>query len=118
MIKDPPLLTIRRNFPRPSAGEVAAFADVPTGYVVDAMGGRGALDYRIKPLAPATSVAGRRRRHLPLRPGRQSRACSRALAIAQPGDILVAATDGFTATVGDRRPAGGHGEESRHRAAS
>ena len=52
MIKDPPLLTIRRDFPRPSAATMKAFAGVPTGYVVDAMGGRGGLDYRIKPLAP------------------------------------------------------------------
>jgi hypothetical protein len=52
MIKDPPLLTIRRDFPRPSATVMKAFAGVPTGYVVDAMGGRGGLDYRIKPLAP------------------------------------------------------------------
>src|SRR4029434_146208 len=56
MIKDPPLLTISRNFPRPSASDVAAFAGVPTGYAVDAMAGRGALDYRIKPLAPASAV--------------------------------------------------------------
>ena len=56
MIKDPPFLTISRNFPRPNASDVAAFAGVPTGYAVDAMGGRGALDYRIKPLAPASAV--------------------------------------------------------------
>ena len=55
VIKDPPLLTIRRDFPRPTAAQVAAFADVPTGYAVDAMDGRGALDYRIKPLAPMQS---------------------------------------------------------------
>ena len=53
MIKDPPLLTIRRNFSRPSSDEVAAFAQVPTGHAVDALGGRGALDYRIKPLPGA-----------------------------------------------------------------
>jgi 4-hydroxy-4-methyl-2-oxoglutarate aldolase len=56
MIKDPPLLTIRRSFPRPRPEELAAFAGVPTGYVVDALGGRGALDYRIKPLTPASTV--------------------------------------------------------------
>ena len=27
MIKDPPVLTIRRNFPRPTAAEIAAFAN-------------------------------------------------------------------------------------------
>ena len=31
VIENPPLLTIRRNFPRPSAAELAAFADTPTG---------------------------------------------------------------------------------------
>ena len=56
MIKEPPLITMRRGFPRPRAREVAAFAGAPTGNVVDALGGRGALDYTIKSLAPVTSV--------------------------------------------------------------
>ena len=56
MIKDPPLLTIRRDFQRPAKKDVAAFAGVPTGYVVDAMDGRGALDYRIKPLRDAIAA--------------------------------------------------------------
>ena len=43
MIKDPPLLTIRRAFPRPSAAVMRAFTGVPTGYVIDAMGGRDKL---------------------------------------------------------------------------
>ena len=51
MIEDPPLLTIRRKFPRPPASLVAALAGTPTGYLVDCMGGRGALDHTIKPLA-------------------------------------------------------------------
>ena len=50
MIENPPLLTIRRNFPRPSAAELAAFAGSPTGHLVDSMNGRGALSYRIKPV--------------------------------------------------------------------
>ena len=97
MIKDPPLLTIRRDFPRPSAQDVAAFANVPTGYAVDAMNGRGALDYRIKPLAPATSVMVGVAITCHCGPA-DNLALFGALAIAQPGDILVAATDGFTAT--------------------
>ena len=56
MIKDPPLLTMRRAFERPTALEIAGFANVPTGHAVDALGGRGALDYRIKPLAPPSPV--------------------------------------------------------------
>ena len=97
MIKDPPLLTIRRNFPRPSAQDVAAFANVPTGYAVDAMNGRGALDYRIKPLAPATSVLVGVAVTCHCGPA-DNLALFGALAVARAGDILVAATDGFTAT--------------------
>ena len=43
MITDPPILTIRRNFERPSAALVEAFRGVPTGYLVDAMQGRGKM---------------------------------------------------------------------------
>jgi 4-hydroxy-4-methyl-2-oxoglutarate aldolase len=97
MIKDPPLLTIKRDFPRPSAQDVAAFANVPTGYAVDAMNGRGALDYRIKPLAPANSVMVGVAVTCHCGPA-DNLALFGALAIAKAGDILVAATDGFTAT--------------------
>ena len=62
MIHEPPLLTIRRQFPRPRAEDLAGFAGVQTGHAVDAMGGRGALDYRIKPLAPlAKTLVGDRK---------------------------------------------------------
>jgi 4-hydroxy-4-methyl-2-oxoglutarate aldolase len=97
MIKDPPLLTIKRDFPRPSAQDVAAFTNVPTGYAVDAMNGRGALDYRIKPLAPANSVMVGVAVTCHCGPA-DNLALFGALAIAKAGDILVAATDGFTAT--------------------
>lgn len=97
MIKDPPLLTIRRGFPRPGPQEIAAFAGVPTGYAVDAMSGRGALDYRIKPLVPATSVLVGVAITCHCGPA-DNLALFGALAVARPGDILVAATDGFTAT--------------------
>ena len=97
MIKDPPLLTIRRDFPRPAAREVAAFAGVPTGYAIDAMGGRGALDYRIKPLAPADAVMVGVAVTCQCGPA-DNLALFGALAAAGPGDILVAATDSFTAT--------------------
>jgi 4-hydroxy-4-methyl-2-oxoglutarate aldolase len=97
MIHDPPLLTIRRSFPRPDAALVAGFGGVPTGYLVDAMDGRGALDFRIKPLpgTPATfcGVA------LTCRCGpADNLALFGAAHVAQPGDVLVAATDDFTAT--------------------
>jgi 4-hydroxy-4-methyl-2-oxoglutarate aldolase len=97
MIKDPPLLTIRRDFPRPTPADVAAFAGVPTGYAIDAMGGRGALDYRIKPLAPATSVMVGVAITCHCGPA-DNLALFAAMATARPGDILIAATDAFTAT--------------------
>ena len=97
MIKDPPLLTISRNFPRPRASDVAAFAGVPTGYAIDAMGGRGTLDYRIKPLVPAPSVLVGVALTCQCGPA-DNLALFAALAVAQPGDILVAATDGCTTT--------------------
>ncbi|HEY1386239.1 MAG TPA: 4-hydroxy-4-methyl-2-oxoglutarate aldolase [Dongiaceae bacterium] len=97
MIKDPPLLTIRRDFPRPAPADVAAFANVPTGYAIDAMGGRGGLDYRIKPLAPAASVLVGVAITCHCGPA-DNLGLFAAMATAKPGDILVAATDGFTAT--------------------
>lgn len=97
MIKDPPLLTLRRDFPRPDPAQVAAFAGVPTGYVVDALGGRGALDYRIKPLLPVAAPLVGVAVTCHCGPA-DNLALFGALAVAWPGDILVAATDGFTAT--------------------
>ena len=52
MIEAPPLLTIKRSTTRPTAAQIAAFQNVPTGFVVDAMGGGGTLDRAIQPLAP------------------------------------------------------------------
>jgi 4-hydroxy-4-methyl-2-oxoglutarate aldolase len=97
MIKDPPLLTIKRNFPRPEPGEVASFASVQIGYVVDAMEGRGALDHRIKPLAPVSSVLVGTAITCHCGPA-DNLALFAALASARPGDILIAATDGFAGT--------------------
>lgn len=96
MIEDPPLLTIRRRFKRPAPQAIAALRGVPTGVIVDALGGRGAVSERIKPIigpaalcGPAlTCAAG---------PG-DNLALFGALSVAVPGDILACATDGFTAT--------------------
>ena len=102
MIKDPPLLTIRRAFARPSRDIIAAFAGVPTGYAIDAMGGRGGLDHRIKPVSPAKSVLVGTAITCHCGPA-DNLALFGALAMAQAGDILVAATDGFreTSVTGD-----------------
>jgi 4-hydroxy-4-methyl-2-oxoglutarate aldolase len=97
MIKDPPLLTIRRGFARPSPEQISALANVPTGHVVDALGGRGALDYRIKPLGPVSAVMVGTAITCHCGPA-DNLALFAALATAQPGDVLVAATDGCTTT--------------------
>jgi 4-hydroxy-4-methyl-2-oxoglutarate aldolase len=97
MIKDPPLLTIRRDFPRPGAAVMKAFAGVPTGYVVDAMAGRGGLDYRIKPLSPQNTPLVGVAMTCHCGPA-DNLALFGAMATAQAGDILVAATDAFTGT--------------------
>ena len=102
MIVDPPLLTIRANFPRPEARFVAAFAGAQTGNVVDAMGGSGALDFAIKPLEPASKVMVGVALTCDCGPG-DNIALFGALSIAEPGDILVAATGAFkgAAATGD-----------------
>ena len=102
MIVDPPLLTIRANFPRPEARFVAAFAGAQTGNVVDAMGGSGALDFAIKPLEPASKVMVGVALTCNCGPG-DNLALFGAMSIAEPGDILVAATGAFkgAAVTGD-----------------
>lgn len=102
MIKDPPALKIRRTVPRPDPVLIDSLAGQPTGFVVDAMGGRGALDHRIKPLVPLTGVMVGIAVTCDCGPA-DNLALFGALSVAGPGDVLVAATDGFahTAVTGD-----------------
>jgi 4-hydroxy-4-methyl-2-oxoglutarate aldolase len=53
MIEDPPLIRRKATVRRPSTAQVAAFRGIPTGFVADAMGGRGAMTYTIKPVIAA-----------------------------------------------------------------
>ncbi len=104
MLGEPPVLTIRRAFERPSAEAVAALAAAPTSHLVDCLMGRGALGFRIKPLAHPdlpSAVAGA---VVTCRAGPDDNlAVFAALDIARAGDVLVCATEGFTgaAVVGD-----------------
>lgn len=50
MIEAPPTLTIKRKIRRPSDAQIAAFQDVSSGFVVDALLGGGALSSRIQPI--------------------------------------------------------------------
>lgn len=102
MIKEKPILTIRRGFPRPDPALVDALRGAMTGHVVDSMSGRGAMDYRIKPIEPARSAICGVALTVKAAPG-DNMAVNGALDVAQPGDIIVCATDSFTdtAVVGD-----------------
>ena len=96
MIEDAPLLQIRRRFTRPTAAQVKAFHGLQTGFVVDAMNGRGAMDGRIKPIAESGTFCGVA---LPCYAGpADNLAVFGALSIAQPGDVVVCGADFFTET--------------------
>jgi 4-hydroxy-4-methyl-2-oxoglutarate aldolase len=101
MIEDLPLLQIRRRFPKPAAADIAVFAGLPTGFVVDALGGHGGLDGRIKPIGEALSFCGVA---VTCDAGAADNlAAFGALSIAGPGDVVVCATGGYdrTAVTGD-----------------
>lgn len=102
MIKDPPILTIKRGIPRPLAALVDAFRGVPTGFLVDAMDGRGGLHHAIRPLLPAASGFTGVAMTCHCGPA-DNLAAFGALDAAAPGDVVVAATDAFmgTAVTGD-----------------
>ena len=97
MLHNPPLLTIHRGHRRPTPEMVAPFKGAQTSHLCDAMDGRGALNYLIKPLEPSQSVfAG---------PAMTAHAYPAdivgmfgAVSEAQAGDVIVVANDGYTET--------------------
>ncbi len=99
MLKDPPILTIRREFKRPPRELIAKLAGAQTGHIVDALQGRGALDHHVKPADPErASFVGPA---LTCECGANDNlAIMAALVIAQPGDVIIASCDGFAATAG------------------
>jgi 4-hydroxy-4-methyl-2-oxoglutarate aldolase len=56
MIENQPVLTIHRGHRRPEPALIEAFRGACTSHLADAMGGRGALDWRIKPLDPGNAA--------------------------------------------------------------
>jgi 4-hydroxy-4-methyl-2-oxoglutarate aldolase len=102
MIENPPLLTIHRGHRRPDRALIEAFRGAMTSHLVDAMEGRGALDWRIKPLDPANAgFAG---------PALTAHAypadfygVAGAAMEAQPGDVIMCTNEHYTGTavIGD-----------------
>jgi 4-hydroxy-4-methyl-2-oxoglutarate aldolase len=97
MIDNPPLLTIRRGHRRPDKALLEQFRFAQTSHLCDAMDGRGALDWRIKPLNPAQAVFVGPALTCHAYPA-DIVAMFGALAEAEPGDVVVCANDSFTAT--------------------
>jgi len=87
-----PALTIKRSFSRPDRKWIDFFRGVPTGFVVDARGRTGALDYRIHPLIQPCAFAGPAVTVQTV-PG-DNLAPWAALEVTQPGDVIVIATGG------------------------
>ena len=102
MLDNPPLMTIHRGHKRPDPALVEKFRGAQTSHLVDAMDGRGAVDWRIKPMDPANaSFCG---------PAMTAFAYPAdvvgvygALSEAQPGDVIMVANDSYTGTavIGD-----------------
>jgi 4-hydroxy-4-methyl-2-oxoglutarate aldolase len=83
----------RADWQRPDPARVALLAGVPTGHVVDALGGSGALHARIKPAVPEQAVFVGVALTCDNGPADNLALCV-ALASVRPGDVLVAATGG------------------------
>ncbi|HXT82348.1 MAG TPA: hypothetical protein VN702_22490 [Acetobacteraceae bacterium] len=102
MLDNPPLLSIHRGFRRPDPALVERFRGAQTSHLADAMDGRGALDYRIKPLDPANAAFVGPALTAFAYPA-DIVALFGALSEAQAGDVIVLANDGYTRTavIGD-----------------
>ncbi len=101
MIDEAPSIQ-RQIVVRPTSAQVEALRGTPTGFLVDAMGGSGALDYRIKPaIAEQTGFCGVA---VTCDAGpADNLALIAALEAIQSGDVVVCTTGNYTgcAVTGD-----------------
>ena len=102
MIEDPPKIQVKLPIVRPTPIQVVALTNVPTGFIVDALGGAGALDYRIKPVIPERADFCGPAIVCHAGPA-DNLALFAALEHLQTGDVLVAACNAYTgcAVTGD-----------------
>ena len=101
MIEEAPRIQ-HRQVVRPAAALVDALRGTPTGFIVDALGGSGALDHRIKPAIADQAACCGVAMTCDAGPA-DNLALVAALESLQPGDVLVAATGNYTgcAVTGD-----------------
>lgn len=96
MIEEPPILTIRKGFARPTPKQITAFQGVPTGFVCDAMGGQGALSCAIQPIGGGRDIACNAVGPALVADNGPAEilATMAALHCLEPGDIVVSAVHG------------------------
>ena len=100
MIEEPPPIAFAASIERPPTELVQRFRGAPTSFIVDAMNGTGALDWRIKRLVGKSFVGVALTCDCgPL----DNLAFMAALAESKPGDVLMVATNGYVgaAVTGD-----------------
>ena len=102
MLHNPPLLTLHRGHQRPPRAIIEAFRNAQTGHVCDAMDGRGAVDWRIKPLDPDNAVFCGPAITAHAYPA-DTVGMFGALNEAEAGDVILVSCDGYpgTAVLGD-----------------
>ena len=94
-------ITIRRDFSRPSNDAIDRLRGVPTGWIVDARGRRGAIDHTIRPLFDAGHFVGTALTVATV--ARDNLVPYAALREARPGDVLMISTGDHegAAVIGD-----------------
>jgi 4-hydroxy-4-methyl-2-oxoglutarate aldolase len=102
MIENQPVLTIHRGHRRPDKALVEAFRGAATSHLVDAMEGRGAVDWRIKPLDPANAAFVGPALTAHSYPADIYGMVGAAME-AEPGDVIMCANEYYTGTavIGD-----------------
>ena len=105
MLEEPPLIQIRKPSRRPTDAQIAALAKQPTGFLCDAMDGKGALAHDLTLLDPDALPDQFCGVALTADNGPDDiLALQAALTLIQPGDVIVAATGKWrgSAVTGDR----------------
>lgn len=102
MIDNQPVLTIHRGHLRPAPALIDAFRGAATSHLTDAMGGRGSLDWRIKPMDPNNARFAGPALTAHAYPA-DIQAWIGAAIEAQAGDVIMCTNEAYTGTavIGD-----------------